>query len=106
MSELTSHLTSQEITSFSELYLIKVIKKGSGFFDLCFEMIAFRDAMNYTGPMSLAKFAKVFKLEMEKSIMAYEAFESIEEVRNQIDWPTVCFQKLLQYRSVLKVFEC
>ena len=67
---------------------IKVIKKGNSIFDLNVKLLSFRDCSNYTGPMSLSKFAEIFKLPISKSIFPYEAYSSISEIRDQIDWPS------------------
>ena len=66
---------------------VKVIKKGNSVFDLNIDKLSFRDCMNYCGPMSLAKFAKIFKLPISKGIFPYEYFRSIGEMREQISWP-------------------
>lgn len=66
---------------------VKPIKKGSSYFELKVEMLSFRDCNNYTGPISLANFANIFKLQMVKSIFPYEKFQSIDEMRQQILWP-------------------
>ena len=66
---------------------IKVIKKGNTIFDLRIQKLCFRDAMNYCGPMSLSRFAKIFKLPISKGMFPYEKFVSIEDIRNQIKWP-------------------
>ena len=66
---------------------IRVIKKGSSIFDLNIGFLSFRDACHYTGGMSLAKFAAVFKLPIAKSVFPYEKFGSIEQICQQIVWP-------------------
>ena len=67
---------------------VKVIKKGNSVFDLNVNMLSFRDAMNYTGPLSLSKFAQMFKLSISKQLFPYEEFESITAIRNQKEWPS------------------
>lgn len=66
---------------------VKVIKKGNSIFDMRIDQLCFRDCMNYCGPISLAKFAKIFNLPIAKSIFPYEYFGSIQEIRDQKTWP-------------------
>ena len=66
---------------------IHVIKRGESVFALSFDDLSFRDAMNYCGPMSLEKFADIFKLDVKKNIFPYEMYESIEDMRSAKQWP-------------------
>ena len=66
---------------------VHVIKRGESVFALNFNDISFRDAMNYCGPLSLEKFAEIFRLEVKKNIFPYELFESIEDMRLTTTWP-------------------
>ena len=75
------------ILEVANLTEIRVIKKGNAIFDLKIGLLCFRDAINYCGPMSLAKFAKIFKLPEVKGLFPYEKFSSIDEIYKQISWP-------------------
>ena len=67
---------------------VSVIKRGETLFALDFRGFSFRDAMNYCGPISLAKFAEIFQLPISKEIFPYEKFESIEEISRTKSWPS------------------
>ena len=51
--------------------------------------------------MSLAKFAKIFKLPESKGIFPYEKFRSITEISEQVSWPKyVDFSSSLPKRPI------
>ena len=67
---------------------VHIIKRGESIFALNFDGFSFRDAMNYCGPMSLEKFASIFKLPISKGVFPYEAFSDINQLRQTITWPS------------------
>ena len=104
---------------------LKIIKRGNSYFDVRFRGLSFRDACNYLGPGSLSKFAKLYDLKEGKQLFPYEKFQSIDEIRNQIDWPyynefksslgvkktfTNELSSMMEYfpnvQSLLKYFQC
>ena len=85
---------------------VKVIKKGNSIFDMNVNMLSFRDAMNYSGPISLSRFAAIFKLNISKKIFPYEKFEDIQSIKNQLQWPSYgSFQSSLPHKPANYVNE-
>ena len=82
---------------------ISVIRRGSGIFTIInFNLyiqigimrfstpnLVFTDGVNYTTKMSLATFAKVYcnGLDISKGVFPHSFFESIEQIRNQVEFP-------------------
>ena len=76
------------ILALIDLKDVHVIKRGETIFSLSFNGLSFRDCMNYSGPMSLDKFASIFKLPISKGIFPYEKFQSAAEMENFKHWPS------------------
>ena len=76
------------ILALIDLKDVHVIKRGETIFSLSFNGLSFRDCMNYSGPMSLEKFASIFKLPISKGIFPYEKFQSATEMENFKHWPS------------------
>lgn len=76
------------ILALIDLKDVHVIKRGETIFSLSFNGLSFRDCMNYSGPMSLEKFASIFKLPISKGIFPYEKFQSPAEMKNFKKWPS------------------
>ena len=76
------------ILELIDISKIHIIKRGESIFALTFNGFSFRDAMHYCGPMSLKKFASIFKLPISKGIFPYEAFSDIQQLRDSNQWPS------------------
>ena len=77
-----------QILGLVDLKKVHVIKRGETIFSLSFDGLSFRDCMNYSGPMSLSKFAAIFELPISKGIFPYEKFRSISEMEKTKTWPS------------------
>jgi len=67
---------------------VKTIKRGNKYFMVDIGSISFRDARNYLGPGSLSKLGKLYKVPEDKQLYPYELFQNVNEIVNQIQWPT------------------
>ena len=76
---------------------VKVIKNGSKYFSLRYKHLMFLDCLNYWGHGSLVNFAQSFGVQQGKSLWPYEKFTNINDLRNQ-----VCFPSIIDFKSSLK----
>lgn len=66
---------------------LNVIKKCNMYFAITCEMVTFKDALNYTSPVTLATYLKQWGVKETKSIFPYSLFTSVEEIRSTVDFP-------------------
>ena len=66
---------------------LSTIKKGAAYFCVCYKNIAFVDARNILGGGSLSKLAKMYSCEEVKTLYPYEFFETVDQIKEQIQWP-------------------
>ena len=68
---------------------VSVLKKGSKYFNVKVGSIIFVDILNFTAPCSLEKYlSQWYEGEVKKSVFPYQHFSTIEEIRNQIEFPS------------------
>ena len=68
---------------------VSMLKKGTSYFSCNFGSLHFKDLLNFTCPMSLDKYLKTWTSDEQKLVYPYERFASIEEIRQQIEFPPV-----------------
>ena len=68
---------------------VNLLKKGKAYFSCSFGSLHFKDLLNFTCPMSLDSYLKTWTSDCEKLLYPYELFGSIEEIRNQLDFPVI-----------------
>ena len=67
---------------------LKVLKKGSRYFNISIGKVIFKDILSFSAPCSLEKYlANWYNGEAKKSIYPYQHFKSIEEIRQCLDFP-------------------
>ena len=76
---------------------ISLLKKGTSYFSCVFGKLHFKDLLNFTCPMSLDRYLKTWTSDEIKLVYPYEKFGSIEEIREQKDFPDIS-----DFRSFLK----
>ena len=76
---------------------MSILKKGTKYFSIKFEHLHFKDLLNFTCPMSLDRYLKVWTDNFEKLVYPYEHFSSISEIRACRDFP-----KIEHFNTVLK----
>ena len=76
---------------------VGLLKKGTAYFSCEFGDLHFKDLLNFTCPQSLDQYLKTWTADCMKLIYPYEKFESIEQIRAQIDFPPI-----EDFRSTLK----
>ena len=76
---------------------VNLLKKGTAYFSLNIGRLHFKDLLNFTCPMSLDRYLKTWTTDCTKLIYPYEKFETIEEIRQQIEFPPIA-----DFRSTLK----
>ena len=65
----------------------KILKKENSYFSVSCGGITFKDAYLFTSPCSLSKYLVKNQVEEVKSIFPYTAFNSIEEMKLQLEFP-------------------
>ena len=85
----------------------KILKKENAYFSVSCGEIIFKDAFLFTSPCKLSKYLLKNQVQEEKSIFPYSAFNSIEEMRNQIHFPAyeAFFSELHQNNVGLDEYE-
>ena len=68
---------------------VSLLKKGTAYFSCQFEALHFKDLQNFTCPISLDKYLKTWTSDCVKMVYPYEKFQSIDEIRQQIDFPGI-----------------
>ena len=68
---------------------VSMLKKGTSYFSCNFGSLHFKDLLNFTCPMSLDKYLKTWTSDAQKLVYPYERFASIEEIRQQIEFPPI-----------------
>ena len=67
---------------------LKLLKKGSRYFNISIGKIIFKDILSFSAPCSLEKYlANWFDGGAKKSIFPYQYFRSIEQIRECLDFP-------------------
>ena len=66
----------------------KILKKENAYFTVSCGDIIFKDAYLFTSPCKLSKYLAKNQVQEEKSIFPYSAFNSIEELKAQIEFPS------------------
>ena len=67
---------------------VSILKKGVSYFCIESAGLVFKDVLKFTTPCNLSKYLRQWEVCEEKSIFPYEAFNSVEEINNQIDFPS------------------
>ena len=68
---------------------VSLLKKGTAYFSCEFGDLHFKDLLNFTCPQSLDQYLKTWTADCIKLVYPYEKFESIEEIRAQIEFPPI-----------------
>ena len=80
---------------------ISVLKRGSSYLSIQFEMFRFVDIINYVGPgFSLAVFLKSFNAPVEKGYFPYEAVTCVADLDNDFVPPKEAFDSTLKGSSL------
>ena len=66
---------------------IRVLKKDNAYFSVTCDLFNFKDAMFFSAPGSLSKYLKQNGVSELKSVFPYSAYNSIEEIKNQVEFP-------------------
>ena len=66
---------------------VSILKKDSAYFSITCNLFNFKDAYRFTSPVNLSKYLKQNGVKEQKSIFPYSAFNSVEEIRAQLDFP-------------------
>jgi hypothetical protein len=67
---------------------VTLLKKNSSYFSITTDSLIFKDVYFFTPPTSMAKYLKQNGVIEEKSVFPYQAFNSVEEMRQQIQFPS------------------
>ena len=82
-----------------------IVKRGSGIMRLEVHNLVFGDILNYTAKCKLSVFAKTWGGLEEKGVFPYEHYNSIEEMKNDKEFPSyLCFKSSL-HQPKLKNFK-
>ena len=76
---------------------VSLLKKGLAYFSIKIGSLHFKDLMNFSSPMSLDRYLKIWTSSSYKLIYPYELFESIEQIRNCKTFPPI-----EKFKSALK----
>ena len=68
---------------------VSLLKKGTAYFSCEFGDLHFKDLLNFTCPQSLDQYLKTWTADCMKLVYPYEKYESIEQIRAQIDFPAI-----------------
>ena len=66
---------------------VNVLKKDNSYFSITCELFNFKDAYRFTSPVTLSKYLAQNGVTEKKSIFPYSAYNSVEELRNQKEFP-------------------
>ena len=67
---------------------LKLLKKGSRYFNISIGKVIFKDILSFSAPCSLEQYlANWYSGQARKSIFPYQHFESIEQIRQCLDFP-------------------
>ena len=68
---------------------VSLLKKGLAYFSIKIGSLHFKDLMNFSSPMPLDRYLKIWTNSSYKLIYPYELFKSIEEIRNCKTFPPI-----------------
>ena len=68
---------------------MNILKRGSQYVSLTAGKLSFKDLMLFTCPMSLDRYLKTWGTEAEKMVYPYTKFQSIEEIRECVQFPPI-----------------
>ena len=68
---------------------ISLLKKGLAYFSVKIGRLHFKDLLNFSAPMGLDRYLRIWTDHSHKLVYPYEKFESIEEIRNCKIFPDI-----------------
>jgi len=68
---------------------INVLKRTNQYVSIEIDRLAFRDLMLFTCPMTLDRYLKTWGTDAQKMVYPYSRFETIEEMKNCTDFPSI-----------------
>lgn len=66
---------------------VRVLKKDNAYFTISCDIFIFKDVYFFTAPISMAKYLKQNGVKEQKSVFPYTAFNSVEDMARQIEFP-------------------